>query len=304
MKVKCSRCGAVYQINASKIPDKGVYTKCTKCQAQFFIKKGDNFQEVPPKRGAEQPEKITGLGEEAKERERAAKEWIGYISKEPVAKKADAPRTPFQEYMAEVNSDHIKAFMGRHRGCILHPEIVKLVKIVETNPNMRTFDKASLEDRLDRIAKMPGEYFHDIGNVHAGRLWSLAGLQMMRKNGIITYMVIAHQWDHETCILCKKFDGMIFEVKQAYNKIMKCIKKSRVQMDVPLYVTCALMSQTRESKWSELLVRVTRGHEQRSDAFRAQEERPQQREVRRSEFCSGKIFRLHQRAMRQSIALQ
>ncbi len=195
MKVKCSRCGAVYQINASKIPDKGVYTKCTKCQAQFFIKKGDNFQEVPPKRGAEQPEKITGLGEEAKERERAAKEWIGYISKEPVAKKADAPRTPFQEYMAEVNSDHIKAFMGRHRGCILHPEIVKLVKIVETNPNMRTFDKASLEDRLDRIAKMPEEYFHDIGNVHAGRLWSLAGLQMMRKNGITTYMVIAHQWD-------------------------------------------------------------------------------------------------------------
>lgn len=74
MKVKCSRCGAVYQINASKIPDKGAYTKCTKCQAMIFVQKGRDFQEAPPKRGAEQPEKITGAGEEVKGRERAAKE--------------------------------------------------------------------------------------------------------------------------------------------------------------------------------------------------------------------------------------
>ena len=214
MKVKCSRCGAVYQINASKIPDKGVYTNCTKCQARFFIKKGDNFQEVPPKRGAEQPEKITGLGEESKRRERTTKN-------------ADAPRTLFQKYMAEVNSDHIKAFTERHPGRILHPQIVKLVKIVETDPNMRTIDKASLEDQLDMVAKMPEDYFYDIENVHAGRLWSLAGLQMMRKNGITTYMVIAHQWDRKTCDICKNLDCKVFEVKQAYNKIMNCIKKSK-----------------------------------------------------------------------------
>lgn len=134
--------------------------------------------------------------------------------------------TLFQKYMAEVNSDHIKAFTERHRGYILHPEIVKLVKIVETNPEMRNIDKADLSERLDIIAKMPEEYFHDIGNVHAGRLWSLAGLQMMRKRGITTYMVIA-QWDHETCPPCQILHCKIFEVKKAYNKIMKCIKISR-----------------------------------------------------------------------------
>lgn len=128
--------------------------------------------------------------------------------------------------LKEVNSDHIKAFTERHRGCILHPEIVKLVKIFETNPHMRSIDKASLRDRLDIIAKMPEEYFHDIENVHAVRLWSLAGLQMMHKTGITTYAIIA-QWDHETCILCKKLDGFYFPVKQAYNIIMKCLKESR-----------------------------------------------------------------------------
>jgi len=141
-------------------------------------------------------------------------------------RKLETRKTLFQKYMAEVNSDHIKAFTERHRDCILHPEIVKLVKIVETNPEIRNIDKAALEDRLDIIAKMPEEYFHDIGNLHAGRLWSLAGLQMMRKSGITTYMVTA-QWDHETCPPCQILDGKIFEVKQAYNKIMKCIKKSR-----------------------------------------------------------------------------
>ena len=39
MRVKCSKCGCVYKIDGSKIPDKGAYAKCKKCQNRIFISK-------------------------------------------------------------------------------------------------------------------------------------------------------------------------------------------------------------------------------------------------------------------------
>lgn len=39
MKAECPNCGAVYQIDNSKIPDAGSYARCPKCNARFFIKK-------------------------------------------------------------------------------------------------------------------------------------------------------------------------------------------------------------------------------------------------------------------------
>jgi len=39
MKGECPNCGAVYQIDDSKIPDEGGYGRCPKCQTRFFIKK-------------------------------------------------------------------------------------------------------------------------------------------------------------------------------------------------------------------------------------------------------------------------
>lgn len=37
MEGKCLNCGAVFKIDASKIPDKGVYARCTKCQTRLFL---------------------------------------------------------------------------------------------------------------------------------------------------------------------------------------------------------------------------------------------------------------------------
>jgi predicted Zn finger-like uncharacterized protein len=37
MKVKCSNCGAVYQIDDSKIPEKGIHATCKKCNTRFRI---------------------------------------------------------------------------------------------------------------------------------------------------------------------------------------------------------------------------------------------------------------------------
>ena len=39
MKIECSKCGSIYQVKASKIPDKGAYAKCKKCQNRIFVKR-------------------------------------------------------------------------------------------------------------------------------------------------------------------------------------------------------------------------------------------------------------------------
>jgi predicted Zn finger-like uncharacterized protein len=37
MKAECPNCGAVYQIDDTKIPDKGAHATCAKCQTRFHI---------------------------------------------------------------------------------------------------------------------------------------------------------------------------------------------------------------------------------------------------------------------------
>lgn len=37
MKIQCDKCGSIYKVKEPKIPDKGAYATCKKCQTRFFI---------------------------------------------------------------------------------------------------------------------------------------------------------------------------------------------------------------------------------------------------------------------------
>ena len=45
MKVQCPNCRAVYNIDDSKIPEKGTHANCSKCKTRFEIKKKFKEQE-------------------------------------------------------------------------------------------------------------------------------------------------------------------------------------------------------------------------------------------------------------------
>jgi len=45
MKVQCPNCRAVYNIDDSKIPEKGTHANCSKCKTRFEIKKKSMDQE-------------------------------------------------------------------------------------------------------------------------------------------------------------------------------------------------------------------------------------------------------------------
>jgi predicted Zn finger-like uncharacterized protein len=44
MKAQCPNCKAVYNIDDSKIPEKGAHVTCKKCQTRFPIKKSASVQ--------------------------------------------------------------------------------------------------------------------------------------------------------------------------------------------------------------------------------------------------------------------
>jgi predicted Zn finger-like uncharacterized protein len=39
MNIQCPNCKTKYKIDDARIPDKGVYSRCKKCQTKFFVKK-------------------------------------------------------------------------------------------------------------------------------------------------------------------------------------------------------------------------------------------------------------------------
>lgn len=44
MKVQCPNCKAVYNIDDSKVPEKGVKASCPKCKTRFTLKKLTNVE--------------------------------------------------------------------------------------------------------------------------------------------------------------------------------------------------------------------------------------------------------------------
>lgn len=44
MKAQCPKCKATYTIDESKIPEKGAFANCSKCQTRFQVKKEPKAQ--------------------------------------------------------------------------------------------------------------------------------------------------------------------------------------------------------------------------------------------------------------------
>ncbi len=55
MKVQCPKCNAGYQVDEEKIPEKGTYTRCKKCQTRFLIQREPKEKESGPARAEMKP---------------------------------------------------------------------------------------------------------------------------------------------------------------------------------------------------------------------------------------------------------
>ena len=56
MKIHCPSCQAGYKIDETKIPAKGAYTRCKKCQTRFLVKPKPASEGFEKPAGAESPQ--------------------------------------------------------------------------------------------------------------------------------------------------------------------------------------------------------------------------------------------------------
>ncbi len=99
MKVQCPECGFTSQIDDSKVPDKGAYTRCRKCHTRFFLSKETDFQEktsrqkaVPKKKDSPKDEVIPQEDEDSPKDEVIPQEDEGSPKEEMIPQEEDMPQ--------------------------------------------------------------------------------------------------------------------------------------------------------------------------------------------------------------------
>jgi len=110
--------------------------------------------------------------------------------------------------------DHIQAFLEKFPGKTVHPEIERLVKIVETNPRMRDTDRVTLIERIVKFYEKYDKMLELMDDVRIGRAWTDIAIGMGKENGIKEYMSVA-EFDERICLVCLKLHGQIFPIEGA-----------------------------------------------------------------------------------------
>jgi hypothetical protein len=124
----------------------------------------------------------------------------------------------FDALFAERYSDHIASFMESYPERRIHPEIDRLVKFLEANPETRGAELDELKFQLRRVTSAKG-YSEEMGLVGAARIWNATGLQMAREGGASSYMSMSqNDWSggkKGVCPVCWFLHGKVFRAPQA-----------------------------------------------------------------------------------------
>ena len=118
---------------------------------------------------------------------------------------AKATKT-WQQFIAEDTKGHIEEYLAKFPGQVVVPEIRRLVRITETNPSMRTIDRATLTDRIERMNKTFGQNLDTVTDVEIGKAWTNTTIQYYVENGVTKFVSIA-ELDGNTCIVCRHLHG-------------------------------------------------------------------------------------------------
>jgi len=135
------------------------------------------------------------------------------------AKKVEFTQAEWDAWLLDTITDKLAWAVATYPTRLLHPEVQRLVSIVQANPEFRLVDLAQLQSRIDNLVNLPETYLHAAADVHVGRVWSYTGLQTAVQNNVAEYAVVA-VWDDATCPVCESIAGKTFSVESAYESVM------------------------------------------------------------------------------------
>lgn len=173
MKIKCPKCKTEYRVDDAKIPDKGAYSRCKKCQTRFVVKKEIKpkektrpvvrvdcaecgFTQVPSESckhcGARLPKKTIGIPETKVEKEKAKPPE----EKEPLEKKETVAEAPEKEVKKESEISSQEELVDQYVQQGDQETAARLLlDIITKSAKEKNFSKAEeFRDKLYEVAPM------------------------------------------------------------------------------------------------------------------------------------------------------
>lgn len=133
----------------------------------------------------------------------------------------------FSAFISESIKDHVKAYTESYPDRILHPEIERLAKIVQTSPQFRAIDKEMIKDRLLLMGQKGEEYFRGMSDVQVGRVWNYTGLELAHQNDVEEYMIVAQMDDpNKPCPECQVLHGQHFSVEKSREVMLDVLSQT------------------------------------------------------------------------------
>lgn len=145
-----------------------------------------------------------------------------------IAEKSEATdftKEDWAKYVASSAQGHLETMLKGFPDRSVHDEIRRLAGIVDTNPLMRTVDRAALEKRILSLDKLGIGNLEGMADINVGRAWSWSGLELGSQQGITEYQIIA-ELDQKTCPVCERLHGRTFPLEKARGQMQDFMGKA------------------------------------------------------------------------------
>ena len=132
---------------------------------------------------------------------------------------ATQPPETYSQRLQRLHAEQVARFAEEYPGRILHPEITRLIDLMESYDVAREIDVLQIAERANRVIAADA-YWNDLSTLQVNRLWQADGVKYAEENGVSRLQIVAIL-DEVTCPVCIVMNGQEVEVKQQSKKIDK-----------------------------------------------------------------------------------
>lgn len=127
----------------------------------------------------------------------------------------------WESWLKQATQDQLEAFAEKYPERILHPQIQRQVATMQAKTPDQ-FTEIDINDAFNRMVRLSEKdyYWETLSGVQVSFLWSAEGIFMAADQKISAYQ-IANPWDQFTCPVCKRLYGIVYQVADARQQIMK-----------------------------------------------------------------------------------
>jgi hypothetical protein len=139
--------------------------------------------------------------------------------KEHRNKEQSALDEAFSLWLASVTTDQTLQFAKKYPTRILHPEVQRLVRLIQDSKELSPVAANMIRDRL-LLSSYAKDYWEKLNQTEASFMWNSQGLTYGMVHGIKKYAIL-NPLDKRTCPVCKRLHGTEYTVQQGFEYVQQ-----------------------------------------------------------------------------------